>query len=152
MNTQFVRCVYCQRIIQVPEHLLRQDSHPLCTPCAELTQTFGHRHSLSMDLFSLEDVNTLTAQLFEVCTPTTCTCMSSHSAFSRADQYEASYWFSCTCESISLDLLKMLASLCVRFTLRDTVTRQEALHFWPCDTAPRGMLMPLLMRDARTTA
>lgn len=151
MNTQPVRCACCQDINQVPKHVLSQDIHSLCTTCTELTQTFGHRHTLSMDLSSLEEVNTLTAQLLKVCVPTTCTCISSHNAFSRCERYETSYWFSCTCEPISLELLKMLASLRMRFTLRDTMTQQEALYFWPCDDAPQGVLMPLLMRATRTT-
>jgi hypothetical protein len=39
----------------------------------------------------------------------------------------------------------MLASLHVRFMLRDMVTQQDVLQFWPGDAVPRGVLFPLVM-------
>lgn len=152
MNRQTVRCTFCQSPIQMSEQVMKQAIQPLCTTCVELTKTFDHRHTLSMDLFSLEDVNALTAELFRVCVPTAYTCTSFHSSFPRSDLYEVAYWFSCTYELISLELLNMLASLRVRFTLRDMVAQQESLHFWPGDAVTQGVLMPFVIRATRTSA
>ena len=145
MNRQVVLCTICQEIVQMPGQAMRQSNDFRCKRCVELQKTFSHRHSLSIDLPSLDDVNTLTGQLKKLCDSTTWSCTSSHSAFSRYDRYEAAYWLSCTCESISLQLLNMLASLHVRFMLRDMVTQQDVLQFWPGDAVPRGVLFPLVM-------
>ena len=144
MNTRTIRCTLCSGIIRIPEQVMRQDRPLLCTTCVELTKTLDHRHTLSMDLLSLEDVNTIFTRLLQVCPPTTWNCMSSHTSFSRSDRYEASYWLSCSFDSISFELLHMLASLDIHFTLQDTVTKQEVLCFWPNDSAPHGALIPLI--------
>ena len=111
------------------------------------TVTFKHRHSLSIDASSLEECNAITAQLAQLVQtdqPTDATYSSHHFCFSRSAPDCESYWLCYYYDQISIELLKVLASLRVRYTLHNIVTHEDALRFWPDYPAPQGVLASLL--------
>lgn len=110
--------------------------------------TLTHRHNLSVDISSLEDLNRITQLLLQLGNPTNLDCTSHCSCVSRVETYEALYWLSCSYDCVTTDLLHGLASLSVHFTLHDTQTRKDSLYFWPGDEAPAGTLAFLLDKAA----
>lgn len=130
MGTQMRYCALCQHAFQAPEEAHRRERNDYyCDACATRMDALEHHHSLSIDVSSLDDLNAITSRLFQACIPTTYTCTSSHSCLSRSALYDVTYWLSCTYDRISLDLLSVLASLHVRFTLYNTVIHQDVLRF-----------------------
>jgi hypothetical protein len=109
-----------------------------------MVTTFEHRHSLSIDAFSLEECNTIITQLAQIDQPTEATYYSHSFCFSRAATDSGPYRLCYYYDRISLELLAVLASLRTRYTLHNTVTHEDALRFWPDYLAPQGVLAALL--------
>ncbi len=99
---------------------------------------FEHRHSLSIDASSLEECDTIIAQLAQIDQPADATYFSHHFCFSRSSTDGESYWLCYYYDQISMELLNLLASLRNRYTLHDTVTHEDSLRYWPDYEATTG--------------
>ena len=150
MEAQTVYCEVCQHAFRAPVGFQGQGKTQAyyCEECMMNKETLTHQHNLSLDISSLEDLNTVTQLLLQVGKPMNLDCTSRCSCVSRVETYEALYWLSCSYDQVSTDLLHSLASLSVHFTLHDVQTRTDSLYFWPGDKAPAGTLAFLLDRAA----
>jgi hypothetical protein len=102
--------------------------------------TLQHPHSLSVEVHSLEELNHIASRLLEVATPHTCSYSSSHSCLSRSspdgEQYSLCYQYN----TVPLELIEVLGTIRVRYTLHDTLEHKDSLRFWPDYQVPKGTL------------
>lgn len=146
METKTRNCTMCQTVFELSETLstpVDGYSH-YCGECEKSIYALQHRHSLSIDVSSLEEVYSITSQLAQLDQPANCLYSSHHFCFTRSSLDGDSYWLCYYYDQVSLDLLIRLQT---HYKLHDTETHQDSLRFWPDYSAPQGVLAPLLQRN-----
>lgn len=149
METKTSNCTMCQNVFEFSETLSTSTdaySH-YCQECEKSVYPLQHRHSLSIDVSSLEEVYSITSQLAQLDQPASGLYSSHHFCFTRSSLDGDSYWLCYYYDQVSLDLLNLLIKLQTHYKLHDTETHQDSLRFWPDYSAPQGILAPWLQRN-----
>lgn len=149
METKTTNCTFCRNAFELSEtrSLSVDASSRYCEECEKSAYILQHRHSLSIDISSLEEVYAITSQLALLERPEKSLYSSRHFSLTRSSPDGESYWLCYYYEHVSLDLLILLVRLRTHYNLYDMETHQDTLRFWPDYSAPQGVLAPLLERN-----
>jgi len=141
--TTVLCCLFCQRPFFVPVTFYeRMQGRYSCEQCVEIVWILRQPHVLYVRTSSQQELEGIAARLRRISTPAA-------AAFQQAssDSWSLNFWY----DEIRYEVLLLLWSLQVRYSLENLHRDEDTLTFWPGDTTPKGIL-GLRMQEIRAQA
>ena len=129
-------CIFCHRPFHVPVPFYeRAQGKYHCDRCVEVAWALRQPHVLFVRTLSRDELEGIGARLLTVSKP--CAGAFHHSS---SGSWSLTFWY----DEISYELLTLLSSLQIRYSLDNLHRDEDTLTFWPGDTTPRGTLGSLI--------
>jgi hypothetical protein len=135
-GTQTIHCIFCQRPFLVPIAFYeRMQGKYHCDQCIEVAWVLRQPHVLYVRMPSRDELTGIATRLLTVSKPCAGTF---HQASSGS--WSLTFWY----DEIGYELLILLSSLQVRYSLDNLHRDEDTLTFWPGDATPGGTLGSLI--------